>query len=127
HVVSPREDERDGKTDQQKHDDKTQRPIRQFPRRKNRRTNLNDECRSDDIRSRDAIDFPSLQFREEAAHRLEGTSSKLNQPSSKTPTRLAWVLARQTRETSKVSALVQPARQRCRDGTATSDFIKPRR
>jgi hypothetical protein len=70
HVVSPGEDERDRKTNQQKHDDKTQRPIRQFPCRKNRRTNLNDESRSDDISSRDAIDFPPLQFREEAAHRL---------------------------------------------------------
>src|SRR5215831_8219330 len=68
HVVSPGKDERHRKTDQQKHDHKTQRPIRQFPCRKNRRTNLNDERRSYDIRSRDAIDFPPLQLREEAAH-----------------------------------------------------------
>src|SRR5262245_24138065 len=75
HVVSPSEDERDRKTDQQKHDHKAQRPIRQFPCRKNRRTNLNDECRSDDIRSRDAIDFPPLQLREEAGHKHTETSA----------------------------------------------------
>src|SRR6266550_4523301 len=69
HVVSPGEDERDRKTDQQKHDHKTQRPVRQFPCRKNRRTNLNDESRSDDISGRDAINFPPLQLLEEAAHK----------------------------------------------------------
>jgi hypothetical protein len=72
HVVSPGEDERDRKTDQQKHDDKTQRPVRQFPCRKNRRTNLNDESRSDDISGRNAINFPPLQLLEESAHKHSG-------------------------------------------------------
>src|SRR5262249_2847609 len=49
--------------------------IRHFPCRKNRRTNLNDECRSDDIRSRDAINFPPLQLREEAGHKHTETSA----------------------------------------------------
>src|SRR4029077_934606 len=72
HVVSPGEDEGDRKTDQQKHDDKTQRPVRQFPCRKNRRTNLNDESRSDDISRRNAINFPPLQLLEKAAHKQSG-------------------------------------------------------
>src|SRR6266566_1549838 len=72
YIVSPGEDERDRKTDQQKHDDKTQRPVRQFPCRNNRRTNLNDESRSDDISGRDAINFPPLQLLEEAAHKQSG-------------------------------------------------------
>src|SRR4030095_4982654 len=68
YVVSPGEDERDRKTDQQKHDDKTQRPVRQFPCRNNRRTNLNDESRCDDISGRTAITFPPLQLLKETAH-----------------------------------------------------------
>src|SRR3981189_583833 len=72
HVVSPGEDERDRKTYQQKHDDKTQRPVRQFPCRNNRRTNLNDESRSDDISGRNAINFPPLQLLEETAHKQSG-------------------------------------------------------
>src|SRR6266550_312083 len=72
HVVSPGEDERDRKTDQQKHDDETQRPARQLPCRNNRRTNLNDEPRSNDISGRDAINFPPLQLLEEAAHKQSG-------------------------------------------------------
>src|SRR5258708_20066398 len=69
HVVRPGEDEGDRKTDQQQHDDKAQRPVRQFPCRKNRRTNLNEESRSDDISGRNAINFPPLQLLEEAAHK----------------------------------------------------------
>jgi hypothetical protein len=42
---------------------------------------LNDESRSDDISSRDAIDFPPLQFREEAAHNEFGSDSIILQPS----------------------------------------------
>src|SRR5947208_3193370 len=72
HVVSPGEDQCDGKTDQQKHNDETQRPVRQFPCRKNRRSNLNDESRSDDIGRRNAINFPPLQLVEQTAHKHPG-------------------------------------------------------
>src|SRR5436309_8554482 len=68
-VVSPGEDERDRKSDQQKHDDKTQRPVRQFPCWNNRRTNLNDESRGDDISGCNAINFAPLQLFEETAHK----------------------------------------------------------
>src|SRR5207247_33013 len=56
------------KSDQQEHNHKAQRPVWQIPCWKNRRPNLNDESRSDDVSRRDAIDFPPLQLVEEAAH-----------------------------------------------------------
>src|SRR5206468_10655620 len=72
YVVSPGEDERGRETDQQRSDDKTQRPVGQLPCRNNRRANLHDESRSDDISGCNAINCPSLQLLEEAAHKPSG-------------------------------------------------------
>ena len=68
HVVGPREDQGDWKTGQQKYDHKPQRPVWQFPSRKNRRTNLNDKPCGNDVSGGDAIDFSTLQLLEETAH-----------------------------------------------------------
>src|SRR5213592_1038061 len=68
HIVSPSQNQGDRKTGQQKHDHKTQRPVWQFPGRKNRRTNLNYEPRSNDVSRGDAIDLSTLQLLKEAGH-----------------------------------------------------------
>ena len=68
YIVGPGEDEGDWKTDKQKHDHETQRPVWQFPGRKHRRTDLNNESRSDDVSGRDPIDLSTLQLFEETAH-----------------------------------------------------------
>jgi hypothetical protein len=47
----------DRKIGQQQHDDRPQRPVRQFPSRKNRRTNLNDKPCGNDVSGRDAMTF----------------------------------------------------------------------
>src|SRR4030095_12820076 len=83
-VVSPRQNQCDGKSHQQEHDHKAQRPVWQFPRRKNGGTDLNDESRSDDVSARNAIDLSPLHLLEEAAHKRDKILTDV--PSSKTAT-----------------------------------------
>jgi hypothetical protein len=52
-----------------KHNYETECPTWQFPSWENRRADLNDETRRDDVSGRNAIDLSPLHFLEEAAHR----------------------------------------------------------
>jgi len=71
-VVGPGEYERDRKTDQQKRDHESQTPIRQFPRWKHRRGDLNQESRSDDVSGGHTINLSALQLLKKPAHNLYG-------------------------------------------------------
>jgi hypothetical protein len=72
-IESPGQDQRDGKPDEQKHDDQAKSPVWQLPRRKNGRTDLNDKPRGDDVGRRHAINFPPFNLFEETAHRASIT------------------------------------------------------
>src|ERR1043166_7435664 len=88
-VVSPGKNQSDRKSYEQEHNHKAQCPVWQFPRRKNRRPDLNDKSRSNDVSDGDPVDFPPLQLLEEAAH--NDRKSLPDAQSFKTWTRLAYV------------------------------------
>src|SRR5262245_16215715 len=68
-IVGPSQDQGDWKSDQQEHDYRAEYPIWQFPRRKDSRTDLNNETRGNDVGRRHAINLSPLQLCKEAAHK----------------------------------------------------------
>ncbi len=63
-IKSPGQNERDRKAEQQQHDDETQRPIGQFPRREDRRSKLDNAAGYDDVSDRDAVNLAPAQLLE---------------------------------------------------------------
>ena len=66
-VVRPGKNERDRKTQKQKGDHQTQRPVWQFPGRKCGRGQLYHASRGNNISRRDAVNLAPFHFLEEAA------------------------------------------------------------
>ncbi len=69
HIEGPSQDESDGKPGQQQDNEQPLRPVRQLPRRKDRRCNLNDASGNNDVGNRNAINLSPLHLLEKAAHK----------------------------------------------------------
>src|SRR5205085_12442299 len=74
HVERPRQNERDRKANEKKHDHEAQGPRRQVPRRKDSGRQLDYAAGHDDISDGDAINFSPFNFFEETAHSLSITN-----------------------------------------------------
>src|SRR5262249_2329816 len=69
-VICPGKEQCDWKSDQQQYNYQAERPAWQFPRGENRRTDLNNESRGDDVSGGNSIHLSPLHFLEEAAHNV---------------------------------------------------------